>query len=243
MASLFLDMAKDHAINDFYNLIYKKYDLINRLFTFNNDQKWRKITANICIQDNPASVLDLCCGTGDLTIALCKINNSKSDITGCDFNLNMLHKAEKKAKRLKHRNIRFIQGEASNLPFGNNSFDCVTIAFGYRNLTFENSKASLHIKEISRVLKRDGRLLILESGVPENSLVRFFYNLYLRIILIPLGGLLSGNWTAYKYLAYSSSNFFNIDQMKEMLKVEGLEFSSLRKFFFGAANLVIFTRK
>jgi demethylmenaquinone methyltransferase / 2-methoxy-6-polyprenyl-1,4-benzoquinol methylase len=235
-------MSTDHAIHDFYNLIYKKYDLINRLFTFNNDQKWRRITAKLCLQDNPVNVLDLCCGTGDLAMALCKNEGIKTNITACDFNLNMLLKAEKKAKRLKNRNIRFIQGDASNLPFGNNSFYSITIGFGYRNLTFENSKASVHIKEISRVLKKGGKLLILESGVPENIIIRFFYNLYLRIILIPLGGIISGNWKAYKYLAYSAANFFNFNQMKEMLGRERLEFTSYRKFLFGAANLVIFTK-
>jgi demethylmenaquinone methyltransferase / 2-methoxy-6-polyprenyl-1,4-benzoquinol methylase len=233
-------MAIDHALHGFYNIIYKRYDLINRLFTLNFDQKWRKITAKSCLQNNPDKVLDLCCGTGDMAIAICKYADHKIEISGCDFNLNMLHKAEKKTKSLKYKNIRFIQGDAANLPFGERYFDCITISFGYRNLTFENSNLSQHIKEIHRVLRNGGKLLILESGIPENSFIRFFYNIYLRIVLIPLGGIISGNWAAYRYLAYSSANFFNIAQMKEMLAQKGFEFESHRKFLFGAANLAIF---
>lgn len=235
-------MSGDHAIHDFYNRIYKRYDLINRLFTFNNDQRWRNITARECLTVHPSNVLDLCCGTGDLTMSLCKKAERNTEITGCDFNLSMLHIAEAKAKRYKYKNLRFIQGNASNLPFATATFDSITIGFGYRNLTFENSKALIHIDEISRVLKKGGRLLILESGVPENIFIRTLYNIYLRSVLIPLGGLISGDWKAYKYLAYSSANFFNIQQMQQMLATGNLQLSDYRKFLFGAANLAIFTK-
>lgn len=235
-------MSKDHAIHDFYNLIYRKYDLINRIFTLNSDQRWRKNTAKSCLNENPEKVLDLCCGTGDLTIALSKFATSNIEIIGCDFNLNMLKQAEKKVKILKYNNIRFVQGDASNLQFDNNNFNCITIGFGYRNLTFENSRSIQHISEISRVLKAGGKLLLLESGVPENKIVRLFYSIYLRLILIPLGGLISGNWKAYQYLAYSSSNFFNIKQTSEMLAPYGLVLLEYRKFLFGSANLAIFVK-
>jgi len=238
-----MKLSEGYPLNQLYSKIYKRYDLINRIFTFGNDQKWRKKASEICLENNPQSVLDLCCGTGDLTFSLYKESLGKTEIIGCDFNLNMLSIAERKAKKNKFKDIQFIQGNAADLPFSDSHFDCITIGFGIRNLTFENPLSISHLKEMHRVLKNNGRLIILESSVPENKFIRFFHYIYLQFILIPVGGLISGNWEAYRYLAHSSSNFFNFNLFKEMIENERFTFLSHRKFIFGAANILVFTKK
>jgi demethylmenaquinone methyltransferase/2-methoxy-6-polyprenyl-1,4-benzoquinol methylase len=231
-----------YPLYEFYSRIYKRYDLINRLFTFGNDQKWRKIASEVCLESKPERVLDLCCGTGDLAFYLYKVSRGTTKVTGCDFNMNMLNVAEQKAKGNKFKDITFIHGDASELPFSNYLFDCITIGFGIRNLIFENPKSLVHLKEINRVLKNNGRLIILESSFPDNKLVKLFYNAYLKFILIPLGGIISGDWKAYRYLAHSSANFFNFGHLKKLLENEGFTFISHRKFLFGASNIVVFEK-
>jgi demethylmenaquinone methyltransferase/2-methoxy-6-polyprenyl-1,4-benzoquinol methylase len=238
-----MNLPKGYPLNEFYSRIYKRYDLINRLFTLGNDQKWRKIASDICLKNHPKKVLDLCCGTGDLAISLYKKSHGTIEVIGCDFNLNMLGKAEYKAKKLKLKKIKFIQGDAAELPFSDGHFNAVTIGFGIRNLTFENPKSSVYLMEINRVLKKEGRLIILESSVPENKFVKFFYEIYLNYILIPMGGLISGTWDAYRYLAHSSSNYFNFGLLKEILEKEEFTLLNHRKFLFGATNIVVFIKK
>jgi demethylmenaquinone methyltransferase/2-methoxy-6-polyprenyl-1,4-benzoquinol methylase len=237
-----MKVTEGYPLNKFYSRIYKRYDLVNRLFTFGNDQRWRKIAASLCLENHPKQILDLCCGTGDLTFCLYVKAHGKSEIIGCDFNLNMLGVAERKARRKKIKDLKFIQGDAAELPLSKSRFDCITIGFGIRNLIFENPRATDHLKEMNRVLKKNGRLIILESSIPENRFVRFFYSKYLKLILIPLGGIVSGNWEAYKYLAHSSSNFFNFDYLKELLGKEGFTFINHRKFLFGASNILVFVK-
>ncbi len=104
------------------------------------------------------------------------------------------------------------------MPFASQEFDRITIGFGFRNLVWQNPNQSRHLEEMSRVLKPGARLLILESAVPENAFVSFFYRIYLKLILVPLGGILSGNWKAYRYLAGSSSGFYDFSTLKSMME-------------------------
>jgi demethylmenaquinone methyltransferase/2-methoxy-6-polyprenyl-1,4-benzoquinol methylase len=233
---------KGFALNEFYSRIYKRYDLINRLFTFGLDQKWRKFTAKKCMAGYPSSILDLCCGTGDLVLNLCGQSNSNVVITGYDFNGKMLEVARRKIESKKIRNTSFVQGDAANMPFADGTFDAITIGFGFRNLTFNNTNSSKHISEMFRVLKPGGNLYILESSVPQNWFIRFFYNLYLYLFLIPLGALLSGDGKAYWYLAHSSSKFYNTTEIGNLLAEYGFGHVSVKRFFFGAANLIVFSK-
>ena len=226
-------------LNKFYSKIYKRYDLINKLFTFGLDKKWRRITIENCLDESPKTVLDLCCGTGDLTISIAKKAVNDILVTGYDMNTSMLKQANHKVEKSNYSNIEFIKGDAAQMPFVDSSFDRITIGFGFRNLTFDNPNKDKHIAEIYRVLKPGGRLLILESGVPENFLIRFLYKIHLYFILIPLGGIISGNFEAYWYLAHSSSKFFKLNEIDGMLKEKGFKECSFKSFLFGAANLII----
>jgi demethylmenaquinone methyltransferase/2-methoxy-6-polyprenyl-1,4-benzoquinol methylase len=151
----------------------------------------------------------------------------------------MLDLAKRKVVNEPYNDIRFIEGDVSEMPFSDNEFDGITIGFGFRNLTYNNSACQKHMSEINRVLKQGGRFYILESAIPRNPLVRVMYNLYLRLILLPLGGLISGNWRAYRYLALSSANYFSPDEIKSLLIRFGFIPESARSFFMGASNLIV----
>jgi demethylmenaquinone methyltransferase / 2-methoxy-6-polyprenyl-1,4-benzoquinol methylase len=235
-------MPSAHPLQEYYSRIYKTYDLVNRLFTFGMDARWRRHTVEACLKNHPVSILDLCCGTGDLAISICRVSGKNVHITGFDLNPGMLTLARQKASRLKASPIEFIQGDARSMPFRDGEFDCITIGFGFRNLTFENPDRDLHFREISRIMKPGARLLILESSVPRNRLIAFFYRAYLRFFLVPLGGLLSGNWNAYRYLAGSSAGFYSFEELGEMLRNYQLTLKTERKYLFGSVNLLVATR-
>lgn len=230
---------KKYNLNKFYSKIYRRYDLINMLFTLGLDKMWRRYTIEKCLEETPETVLDLCCGTGDLAISLAKSAKANISITGYDMNTSMLKQANHKTERAKLSKIEFVQGDAAQMPFETNSFDRITIGFGFRNLTFENPNKDKHISEMYRVLKPGGSLLILESGVPENRIIRLFYKIYLYLILVPLGGIISGDFKAYWYLAHSSLKFFSLSEIDTMLIEQGFSKSTNKSFLFGSANLIV----
>jgi demethylmenaquinone methyltransferase / 2-methoxy-6-polyprenyl-1,4-benzoquinol methylase len=230
-------------LQEYYSRIYKTYDLVNRLFTFGQDKKWRLQTVKACLSENPGRILDLCCGTGDLALGIAREGDRNLRITGFDLNPQMLAVARNKAHRFHIESVEFLQGDAGSMPFDDLEFDRITIGFGFRNLTWENPNRGKHLEEISRVMKHGAKLLILESAVPKNPFIGLFYRLYLRLILIPLGGLLSGDWNAYRYLAGSSSGFFDFATLKTMLNQYGLYLEMGRKYLFGTVNLLIATKK
>jgi demethylmenaquinone methyltransferase/2-methoxy-6-polyprenyl-1,4-benzoquinol methylase len=237
--------VKPHPIplQSYYSRIYKTYDLVNRLFTFGLDKKWRLHTVKAALESHPYRILDLCCGTGDLAISISGIAGNTIQLTGLDLNPEMLAIAKQKAAASKNPAIEFIQGDAGSTPFKNNEFDCITIGFGFRNLTFENPNREQHLQEISRIMKPGARLLILESAQPASSFVGFFYRIYLALFLVPLGGLLSGDWNAYRYLAASSAGFYSFATLCKMLEDYGLNLRFEKEYLFGSVNLLIATKK
>ncbi len=228
-----------YPLQEYYTRIFKDYDRVNRLFTFGQDRKWRKYTVDSCLSGQPERVLDLCCGTGDLAVSVRRSASTPIRITGYDLNREMLALAREKASGMV---IDFIQGDAGSMPFADREFDCITIGFGFRNLTWENPNRDEFLGEISRVMKPGARLLILESAVPRNPFVGFFYRLYLMLILVPLGGFLSGDWKAYRYLARSSSGYYDFTTLRSMLRPYGLNLALGRKFLLGSVNLLVATK-
>jgi demethylmenaquinone methyltransferase/2-methoxy-6-polyprenyl-1,4-benzoquinol methylase len=227
-----------HPLNNFYSKIYRRYDRINRIFTFGLDKKWRKISVRECFKSSPKNIIDLCCGTGDMTVEIAKQSESNTVIYGYDFNDKMLMVADEKLRKLGYKEIKLLQGDVAAMPFQNGEFECATIAFGFRNLTFENPTSDRNVLEISRIIKMKGRLVILESSVPSNKFIRFFYVFYLKLFLMPIGGLISGDWKAYKYLAYSSANYYTFEQIKNILLTTGFEVECKCSFFYGAASMI-----
>lgn len=233
----FKERGRSEELQSYYSRIYRTYDIVNSLFTFGQDKKWRKYTVKACLDMSPRKILDLCCGTGDLAIRLSIDAPKGTYIAGYDLNKEMLGIARQKAEQL-NVSPDFLQGNAASMPFKNEEFDCITIGFGFRNLTWENPDRDTHILEIRRVLKKGGVLLILESGKPENRVLAWLYNLYLKYALVPLGGMMSGNWNAYRYLAGSSKGFYSFEQLKNLLSMFGFDLTLSRSFLFGSANLL-----
>ncbi len=138
--------------------------------------------------------------------------------------------------------MKFIHGEATQLPFPDGHFDCVGISFAFRNLTYKNPLGPPHLAEVKRVLKSGGRYVIVESSQPANRVIRTLFHLYLRAFVAPVGILLSGNKSAYRYLAESASRFYSPQEVREMLLAAGFRDVTYRPLFFGAAGIHVATK-
>ena len=233
-------MSTRDSLQDIFEAVPPHYDLINHIFTFGLDNKWREKIAKICLTFQPEMVLDLCCGTGELTIDLADLSKGKLTIIGLDYSKPMIDKAVGKTKLYSRSSkIDFVEGDASKLPFSDNSFDCVVIAFAFRNLTYRSKLALPHVTEVIRVLKKGGRYIIVESSQPGPRIIRFTYKLYLRYFVYWLGYLISGNKSAYNYLANSAANYFAPREINNMLTNAG--FSSVLQIplFLGATCIHI----
>ena len=162
-----------------FTRIPDRYDLINHVITLGMDNGWRRQTALACLQDRPARILDICCGTGDLAITIAKLAQYTPEITGADYSQPMLEIAAAKASSsAKGKNIRFINADVARLPFSDCYFDCIGISFAFRNLTYNNPLTPTYLNEILRVLKPGGRLLILEVTKPEGRAGGFLFRQY-----------------------------------------------------------------
>lgn len=199
----------------------KSYDLMNRLLTLRFDERWREKAARECLAGNPARVLDLCTGTGDLAIRIARLAGEKTEIIGLDYSDNMLSIARQKAIRKGFELIKFINGDVVALPFDNESIDVIGIAFGFRNLTYKNPDSEIFLKEIYRVLVPEGRLIIVETSQPYTRILRLLFYVYLKVFVAIIGGWISGLKSAYKYLAESARNFYSPEEVGNLLLKKG----------------------
>ena len=240
-------MKADFPLHDFYGDIYTTYDRVNRIFTFGRYRIWRRKAAAECLLPHPGKVLDLCTGTGDFVLELAKQSENEVMLTAYDFSSEMLNVAREKHQELQKNEkippLEFIEGDVGNMPFADDRFDAIGITFGIRNLVYENSNAERHLAEMHRVLRSGGQLVILESSKPDNTLWRIFNSVYLQFILPYLGGIVSGNLKAYRYLARSSRNYYSIGEMGSILEEAGFLIRSGKPFFLGSVMLVVAEKK
>ena len=218
-----------------FDRISSKYDQLNHLLSFNIDKVWRQKTAKTVAKSHPKTILDLATGTADLAIALAK-RNPQAHIVGIDISEKMLEIGKEKVKRQSLENqieLRF--GDAASLPFEDDSFDAVTVAFGVRN--FENLMNGL--AEISRVLKPHGQAVILEFSMPERFPVKQLYRLYFKHILPKIGQWVSKDKNAYAYLPASVEKFPKPDEFLRLLSSLGFQNPEKRSFSFGIATLYV----
>ncbi len=196
------DLNKKAQVTQMFDNISKEYDGLNRVISFGIDIKWRNRVVDIVAKTNPENILDIATGTGDLAISLSKTSAQK--IVGLDISDGMLEVGRKKinAKNLDDK-ITMVIGDSENLPFEDNTFDAITVAFGVRN--FETLEKGL--AEIFRVLKPGGVFVILETSVPTKTPFKQGYNFYTKYILPTIGKLFSKDQSAYSYLCESASVF------------------------------------
>ena len=195
-------LSKKEQVASMFDTISGNYDNLNRVISFGTDVKWRKKVLQIVTQTNPKTILDIATGTGDLAILMAQTNAKK--IIGLDISAGMLEVGKKKImdKNLNHV-IEMVLGDSENMPFEDNYFDAITVAFGVRN--FENLEKGL--SEILRVLKPNGVFVILETSVPEKFPYKQGYAFYSKNILPIIGRLFSKDTVAYGYLSESAAVF------------------------------------
>ncbi|MCC5875029.1 MAG: bifunctional demethylmenaquinone methyltransferase/2-methoxy-6-polyprenyl-1,4-benzoquinol methylase UbiE [Candidatus Sumerlaeia bacterium] len=205
-------------IRAMFDSIAFRYDLLNHLLSGGTDIAWRRFAVKHLLRGGEKRVLDLACGTGDLALELKRRTDPRCEILGVDFSAGMLRLAHKKTATPAHqdRPIHWLQGDGLRLPFPDNSFDLVTIAFGIRNM--ESLDGAL--EEIHRVLRPGGRLGILEFSQPENRLVRTLYMPYFLHVLPRIGALLSQR-TAYLYLPFSVLHFPDRFELAKKMRQSG----------------------
>ncbi len=168
------------SLSPMFSGITGSYDLINHVFTWGMDRRWRGKLVAECLKLNPEKVLDLGCGTGDLAINIARRAKGNLHVTGYDFSRPMLEIAAQKVQAaVPDKKISFIYGKAAQMPFPDAYFDCIGISFAFRNLIYKNPLAERHIAEIVRVLKPGGSCLIAESSQPRNKLIRWLNHFYL----------------------------------------------------------------
>ena len=210
--------ANEHAgrVREMFSGIAKRYDLLNHLLSGNVDKRWRRIVAmrvSEKLSSSNARVLDVACGTGDLSLTLFEITGAR--VIGADFCRPMLEIAATKTPR----ELPLIEGDALSLPFRDGAFEVVTIAFGLRNL----ASVEGGLAELRRVLKPGGWVAVLEFSRPANAMLRPLFGLYFTRVLPLLGGLISGSRSAYSYLPASVQKFPDQTQLSLLMQQAGFD--------------------
>lgn len=210
------DQSKREQVERMFDTISKEYDGLNRVISFGIDVKWRKKVVNKVAATQPKRILDVATGTGDLAINLAKTD--AEEIIGLDISAGMLSVGKEKvaAKNLDDR-IKMVQGDSENLPFEDDYFDAITVAFGIRN--FETLEKGL--AEILRVLKPGGIFVILETSVPTKFPFKQGYGLYTKTLLPLIGRVFSKDRDAYAYLSESASVFPYGEKLNNILRKIG----------------------
>ena len=209
-------LSKKEQVAKMFDTISGNYDNLNRVISFGIDIKWRKKVLQIIAESNPKTILDIATGTGDLAILMTQTNAEK--IIGLDISVGMLEVGEKKIQEKKLSNIiEMVLGDSENMPYEDNYFDAITVAFGVRN--FENLEKGL--AEILRVLKPNGVFVILETSVPEKKPYKQGYTFYSENILPIIGKLFSKDNIAYGYLSESAAAFPYGEALNNILRKIG----------------------
>ncbi len=230
------DQKKQQVRNMFDN-ISQNYDGLNRVISFGLDQSWRKKVINLVVQSKAEKVADIATGTGDLAIAMAK--KGVQDITGIDISKGMLDVGRKKiVNQGLSDKILMVQADSEDLPYENDTFGAITVAFGVRNFEYLDKGLS----EIRRVLKPKGVFVVLETSNPTKFPFKQGYQFYSKLILPTIGKLFSKDKSAYRYLSESASVFPFGDAFNNILTKNG--FKDVKHFpqTFGVATIYIATK-
>ena len=220
-------------IGAMFDGIARRYDLLNRLLSLQRDQRWRTLAARLVLAGRPRTVLDVATGTADLPLMLTALD-PQVRVTGIDIATEMLARGRVKAQRRPGgERIELRPGNALALPVAGASVDAVTIAFGIRNVAdYRTALCEMH-----RVLRPSGSVTILEFSLPRHPLIRAGYLLYFRHLLPLVGGLISGNASAYRYLNRSVESFPDGARFSRLLADAGFERTRCLPLTFGIASI------
>jgi len=212
-----------------FDRIAGRYDLVNTVLSGGTDGGWRRRAARATRLQQGGSALDVACGSGKLTAELAGIAGGKGRVVGLDFSPQMLEVA-----RRDHPGIEFVEGDALKLPFEDATFDASTIAFGLRNL----ADPVRGLREMQRVVKRGGRSVVLEFVRPPTNVVGSAYRLYLRTLLPAIGGAISGQPAAYRYLSDTVDSYRTPQELVAMAGAAGWSNVGYKSLAMGTVGIV-----
>ena len=231
------NLGKKEQVAQMFDNISENYDGLNRVISFGIDVKWRKKVVAIVGENNPKQILDIATGTGDLAITMAALNPDR--VVGLDISAGMLEVGKQKiAKANLSDKIEMLVGDSENMPFEDETFDAITVSFGVRN--FANLDKGL--TEIKRVLKPNGKLVILETSVPTKFPYKQGYRFHSSVILPIIGKLFSKDKVAYSYLSESANSFPFGEKFNNILLKNGFTTATDKPVTFGVASIYTATK-
>tara|TARA_Y100000588_G_C14068026_1_gene844496 strand:+ start:179 stop:910 length:732 start_codon:yes stop_codon:yes gene_type:complete len=229
-----LSAEETNPVQAMFNAVAPRYDLLNRLLSIGIDRHWRKVAVREFEQVENKKYLDMATGTADVALEFAKIHSKASQIIGIDFSVSMLKLGRQKiitngfCKR-----IKLLPGAAENIPLKNDTFDGTITAFGVRNFI----DAQKGLKEMCRILKPNGKIVVLEFSFPKNELLNKIYRFYFEKVLPFLGRIISGHKKAYSYLPLSVINFPQDKAFNELLECSGFKSVSFKSLTLGIVTI------
>ena len=229
--------SKKNQIEKMFDTISDDYDFLNWIITFNNHKRWKNNILSIAKKLNPTKALDIATGTADIAIKLGSIPNC--EVVGVDISEQMLNIGRNKIRKKNlQKSVSLHNGDAENLNYNDNFFDLITIGFGVRN--FQDLKKGL--KESFRVLNREGTLIILETSVPENRIMKLFYSIFTRTYIPIMARIFSKDKSAYNYLLNSAELFPSGTKFSNILKSVGFADVLIKPKLFGSSTIYVATK-
>ncbi|MGG2086561.1 demethylmenaquinone methyltransferase [Priestia aryabhattai] len=228
-----MQQSKEQRVHGVFEKIYKNYDQMNSVISFQRHKAWRKDTMKRMNVQKGTKALDVCCGTADWTLAMAEAVGETGETVGLDFSQNMLKIGEEKVKNSPFSNITLLHGNAMELPFEDNSFDYVTIGFGLRNVPDYLQV----LKEMQRVVKPGGKVVCLETSQPTMIGYRQMYLLYFKYIMPALGKMVAKSYDEYSWLQESARDFPGQKQLADMFREAGLTDVEVKSYTGGVAAM------
>lgn len=235
MANLPSKENKEKFVREMFNSIARRYDVMNTLMSFGLDKSWRRFTVARAELNSGGHGLDVCCGTGMLSMEQAKAAGHDGKVTGLDFSENMLDVARQNVKEFDLKdNITFIQGNAMELPFEDNTFDCATVGWGLRNVP----DIATVVKEMVRVIKPGCKVVSIDMGQPITPVFKQVYWLFFEKLIPAMGKATAGNKGAYDYLHDSAKVFPPQWELAQIFAQAGLVETGYKNLVGGAVAVV-----
>jgi demethylmenaquinone methyltransferase/2-methoxy-6-polyprenyl-1,4-benzoquinol methylase len=210
------------------------YELVNHILTFGLDVLWRRRAARFAAEQGGTQWVDMCTGTGEMAVCLSRLSPRGTSVHAVDLSLSMMAEAMKKPEA---RNINFVVSDVKSLDFPDESFDLITISFATRNINLNREILTQTFAEFRRVLKPGGRFINLETSQPSSLLIRRLFHFYVRLFVKPVGGLISGSYSGYAYLAHTIPRFYPPEELSKIMRTAGFKNVSCGKLLFGIAAI------
>lgn len=222
------------GLQQLYSGLNRTYELVNHVLTFGLDIRWRKKAAKAAARAGGTLWLDVCCGTGEMAIALSHFAHEQTHIIAADFTEAMLFQAREK---LENRRIVSVIADSGRLPFLDGTFDMVTISFATRNINPKRQTLVSFLREFRRVLKSGGRFVNLETSRPRSPVIRALFHAYVKTTVKPVGTLISGSRAGYAYLSQTIPCFYDAEEFSRILEEAGFRSVSYERLLLGVAAI------